>query len=287
MQLRNIGVIILKELQLEEIKKSELNILLEFAKFCDENNLRYFIAYGTLIGTIRHKGFIPWDDDIDIWMPRADYDIFLKTFNLKTENKNLVAISPVDELSINTISKVIDTNTVKIEENVKYKDNKYLGVDIDIFPLDGQPDDYSLFCKYYNKKMKIFKKHKCLITDFSYMNYCKKIAAELYTLFIKYILRYNKSKIDKLIDNINSRYSYESSKYIGSVSSLFNRLQDRFEKEWFEDFLFAEFEGYKFKIPLGYDKILTALYGDYMKLPPENERVTHHQNLMYSKSLDK
>ena len=126
----------MKEISFEESKKLELDILLAVADFCNKNNLTYFLAYGTLIGAIRHKGFIPWDDDIDIQMPREDYNKFIETFS----HERYKTIAPGTPLSKHSFVKVIDTETVKIEAHKKYKKG-FLGVDIDIFPLDGTPSD--------------------------------------------------------------------------------------------------------------------------------------------------
>lgn len=125
----------MRNISFEEMKKVELEILSFFADFCETHNLRYFLAYGTLIGAIRHKGFIPWDDDVDIQMPREDYDILISLFNIGNDSPYRL-ISPLEKQSCYTIVKIIDTRTIKIENGIK---NDPLGIDIDIFPLDGIP----------------------------------------------------------------------------------------------------------------------------------------------------
>lgn len=144
----------LRELTVEEHKKIALDILIEIAKFCDENKISYYLAYGTLVGAVRHKGFIPWDDDIDIQMPRNDYEKFVRRFN--AGHKHLQVVSPTDNAAKHTFAKVIDTRTVKVENGINYKDNEYLGIDVDVFPLDGQPDDEKEYKKYYKKKHDLY-----------------------------------------------------------------------------------------------------------------------------------
>ena len=138
-------------MSLEEHKKVQVDILVSFAKFCEENNLRYFMAYGTLLGAIRHKGFIPWDDDIDVWMPREDYNILIETFKSKN---NYQLIDPRGKMARHPYVKIIDINTIKIEKLVDYREGN-LGVDIDVFPLDGQPDNEREFVIWHNKLTKI------------------------------------------------------------------------------------------------------------------------------------
>ena len=154
----------MKPMSFEETKQVELEILTNVAEFCDKHEIQYFLAYGTLIGAVRHKGFIPWDDDIDIWMPRADYNRFLKIYNKENSDSQYKVISPYDKISRHTFVKVVDTRTVKIESGIDYS-NGYLGIDVDIFPLDGQPDNDKDYFKWYNKLQKYYKLYPYLIMD--------------------------------------------------------------------------------------------------------------------------
>ena len=128
----------MKRISFEEAKRVELDILLHVAKFCDEHGLRYFLAYGTLIGAVRHKGFIPWDDDIDIQMPREDYEKLLELYPKENTDEKYFLLAPEMKGAHHPYAKIIDTRTVKKELGAKK--NNPLGVDIDVFPLDGQPD---------------------------------------------------------------------------------------------------------------------------------------------------
>ena len=258
----------------EEAKQVELDILSNVADFCDAHNLRYCLAYGTLIGAVRHKGFIPWDDDIDIWMPRADYNEFLQRYNNKNGNDRYTVISPYDKRSQHTFAKVIDEATVKFEANADYI-NGHLGVDVDIFPLDGMPEDEQEYIRWYNKLHNIYRKIVYLILD-EKKNVKRRVLLPLIRLWVG-----GKAGILRKTAKLHKQYPFNESTYVGSVESHYNASNNRFKKEWFDSFLLVKFENKEFKIPTEYDKILTQIYGDYMQLPPEEQQKTHHINKMY------
>lgn len=256
----------------DENKRVELEVLCAVADYCDKNNLQYFLAYGTLIGAVRHKGFIPWDDDIDIWMPRADYNKFIKEFR----HDIYEVIDPKSAVARHPFVKVVDTRTVKIESAVDYK-NGTLGVDIDIFPLDGMPDNDGEYLEWYNKIQKYYKAFPAFI-----LKWPKRLKSKVKRAFIKLCFG-SKDKILSKAEELHSLYNYDKCSMVGSVESCYNSVRDRYKKEWFEETASVDFEGLKFKAPIGYHEVLTAYYGDYMKLPPEEERVTHHSNTTYWK----
>ena len=254
------------------------------ASFCDDNNLRYFLAYGTLIGAVRHKGFIPWDDDIDIHMPKPDYNKFIELYNRNKKIKYYSAVIPSEARAKHSYVKVIDERTVKIEQGVKYKNN-FLGIDIDIFPLDGQSDNMDEFCIQYNKVQKLYKRYRRHFIDINYYNKNKNIVSKTILKIKSKILTTFDSKKDISLkwDSIYSEYKYDESKYVGSIASIYNTIEDRYLKKWFDDSVKIEFEGEFFTAPKGYDDVLKTIYGDYMKLPPVEQQITHHSNVNYWK----
>ena len=273
----------MKLIDFEETKKVELGILKEFADFCEENNLSYFLAYGTLIGAIRHKGFIPWDDDVDVWMPRPDYDKLKELFNSQRKNSNYIVVSPHEKVSRHSIVKIIDKRTEKSEKGVDYKYG-VLGVDIDVFPLDGQPEDDCVYEAWYNKLQKIYRRHFVLISQaptafIPKMKYMVKLA-------IIRAIHITKKNILKKAEKNHKKYSYNDSKYVGAVESWSNSRSNRYNKDWFSEAVLVDFEGYKFKAPIGYHEILSKMYGDYMKIPTAEKRVSHHTSKAYWKEDD-
>lgn len=275
----------MKELTVEESNKVALDILLTIADFCDKHNLRYYLTYGTLIGAVRHNGFIPWDDDIDITMPREDYNAFLKLFNEEMKDAQYRVIAPYDKQSKHPFAKVTDTRTVKREEGLYYDvtDGVELGVDVDIFPLDGTPTDDAEYDAWYKKLYRVYFRLLCKTWDVrgggSLVRKLKIVVGKcMYgTMFTTKNALLNKAA------KLHAEYPYEKCEYVGSIESAFNGKGNRVRKEYFDDFVMVSFEGYSFKAPKGYHEVLTSIYGDYMQLPPEEKRVTHHANKIYMK----
>lgn len=260
----------MQKMTMEECKRVELEILIDVAKFCDEHGIEYLLAYGTMLGAVRHKGFIPWDDDIDIYMTRADRNKFLELFTGEAKPKHLEAIGPHDVRSKNTFTKVIDTRTYKAEADYTYPDGE-LGVDIDIFTLDGQPDDDSEFERWFSKLERLY-----TLDFFMTLGKFKTLKRKLAAVAIFPIkIFYPRKKLRLKIDKLHEKYPYETSKYAGATDGICCRRLDRAPKECFDEYIWADFEGHKFKMAKGYDAIMTKMYGDYMQLPPEEERWVH------------
>ena len=260
-----------KPISIVESKKIQFNILRQVANFCEKNNLRYFLAYGTLIGAIRHKGFIPWDDDTDIWMPRKDYNLFLDKFN---SNESYRVINPKEDIAKHSYAKVIDTQTIKIEPNIKY--NQFLGIDIDVFPLDGVPENEEDSILFYEKLQKIYRKHTVCILYPKSRNILRNIK-----IIIKKLFSVDRKKLLLQAEEMHKEYPYEGCKYVACYESSFNSIKNRSLKSDFEDYIMVEFEGEMFRAPIGYDRILKNIYGNYMQLPPEEKRITHHTNKIF------
>lgn len=259
----------MKEIKdIDELRSIQLEALKDVHKFCEENNLRYFLAYGTLIGAIRHKGYIPWDDDIDILMPRPDYERFLKTYN----NEIYEALSyKKNKQYPYPYGKVFDKRTV-LKEYSSFDLN--FGVYIDVFPLDGVPENpqkAKVICEkihILNNIMNL-KKNKVKGIKRSFKKQIMFIILQCIVCFIPY--RWVIKKTDKLC----STETYESSKqHVGCfMDGEYFRLHS---KEACKNLILSEFENNQFYIPQGYDEILTNNYGNYMQLPPEKERISTH-----------
>ncbi len=266
----------MREIQFEEMKKIELNILIYFTEVCEENNLRYYLGGGTLLGAVRHKGFIPWDDDIDVMMPRPD---FQKLLSLSINNENYNIIKPGTAGYYYNFAKLVDTRTILEEKGIKIIDG--LGVYIDIFPLDGMPETPDARKKRFKELNSIRKRinNTCLLkpkfhrNPFAYLNACRIYNSnkniDLSSLQKKYL--------DSALKN-----SFDDSEFVFAAGGAYG-ARDIFPGKWFEKEIELQFENLSVKAFNGYDFYLTQLYGDYMTLPPEDKRVTPHHTIVYFK----
>ena len=265
----------MREMTLEEIRKTEIEILDVIAKFCDERKINYWIDCGTLLGAIRHKGFIPWDDDIDVGMLRPDYERFMNEFNGYNPQYELRCFEN-DSKWIFSFGKVCDTETF-VDEGRREK----FGVSVDIFVYDNAPDDDNILRKMLIKrdilnKMNSARLHNILKPTKG--NIFRKISVHSVRLILRLFSRYY--FVEKLIEN-SKRYVLEDTKRVGNFSVWgFGYCS----KDVFDSFIDVEFEGKKYKAPIGYDKWLRAQYGDYMQLPPVEKRVRTHPFAAYRKT---
>lgn len=254
----------MKPISSQELKKIQIDILKRVAVFCDQHDITYFLAFGTLIGAIRHKGYIPWDDDIDIAMPRPDYDKFISLFNQENTHFQVISME-TDRYYGFAFAKAHDTRTI-INETQYHQD--HFGVYIDIFPIDGIKDTKQLY--------KLRRINKCLHTkkaNFTQRKLSKKIINALGKIIL---LPFSTHYILEIIDRISRQCPYGSTSKAGCICDSVVRERAMVDTDVFSGSLLHEFEGDLFKIPIGYDKWLRNIYGDYMKLPPEEKRVTHH-----------
>ena len=259
----------MKDIDLNELKKIQINVLDAFVEFCEKRNLTYFLAYGTLLGAVRHKGYIPWDDDIDVMMPREDYNVLLKTFNMSGERYRVIHYS-IDNAFPMPYAKVYDTNTI-FEEGVRTK--FHLGVNIDVFPLDYVSDNikecrkqmsYTLFMRKLQvlKNIKILKKRRFFKNLFIFIN--------------RPILFFVSNKLLNRFINLNAmRFFKNQSNLIANCVDPSNK-DEIFYSEYFDSSDSLIFEGSYYNVPSKYNEVLTKMYGDYMRLPPMEQQKTHH-----------
>lgn len=257
---------------LKEIQELEYNILKEFDAFAKENNIKYFLCGGTLLGAIRHEGFIPWDDDIDICLLREDYDRMIslvrekRTFQNKPQYRFCL---PLDDNYIYPYVKIVDDSTIVYEKDINHK--FCLGVWIDIFPMDSWPESKKEIGKALKKhsKYKFFNKiyvaghlssvQKKIIGTIGKIGYAIICHGKTYKYWV--------SKMLSLIEP-------SQSEIVGNRAWP-NKDKEMFNKKIFEDIEYRKFVDQKFPVPIGYDEYLTKMYGDYMQIPKQEDRIYH------------
>lgn len=264
----------MKKLNEEDVKRIQIEILDVVSEFCDTNKIHYWLDSGTLLGAVRHKGYIPWDDDIDLGMLRPDYDRFVAEFNRSNMKYKLICIENTPDYYA-AFGKVIDTDTVLYEPD---RTGKKLAVNIDIFVYDNAPDDDKKVKRMYRIRDRL--QFMALFSWGNQILKSDKFHKRLMKRFLHSICRLQSTEtlIKKEIEN-SMKYSDIKTKRVGNFTSV-SRIAC--SKAIFDFFIEMDFEGKKYKAPGGYDEWLRAFYGDYMQLPPEEKRVTHHQYEAYS-----
>lgn len=265
----------MKELSLQEIKEIEIELLKHFHNFCVENDIRYFISHGTLLGSLRYKGFIPWDDDLDVLVPREDYDKLLSIYPDR-EMYKLFSYER-DSSYLYPYAKLCDMSTRKIE--CGYNNGVELGIDIDVFPLDYWNSDFNLAkgeVKVQRRNMKAL--GLCKLDKPDSRHPFKRFVKGIVMKLVK--LRGSAYYVEQIMKGAH-KPEQKGSRYMGGKAWNVYGERDILPAEVFAQAIEVEFEGHKFFAPVGYDTFLTSLYGDYMPEPPVEKRKTHHSFKAY------
>ena len=267
----------MKELTLQEIQSQSLEILQAVHDFCVAHDIKYSLAYGTLIGAIRHKGFIPWDDDIDIIMPRSDYERFTASFSAP----RLGLVCEKDKDYYLNYCRVYDTektgSTTFLPIGKDYKG----GIWIDVFPADGVSDDKEVFVRNIGEVKKNWMKqlrYRYSLASFRDILRTCGIKDFLILMAVK-LSGQGRKKLDLNNDIVRKnavRIPYGATEHWSQLCILDDGIRNYQLCEDFSETIDAEFEGRSFKIMKGYDRVLRNIYGDYMQLPPEEQRQPKH-----------
>ena len=259
--------------EIRDLQLKSLEILLYFKDFCQEHNLMFYLCGGCCIGAIRHKGFIPWDDDVDVFMPREDYDKLENLWLQYADNERYSYCRTNKKESFETmLTQISDNYTTFIKTNLKDFDINH-GIKLEIIPLDGVPNSKIkrkiqmmwaiLFC-LFNRQFPPQNKGK-------FANFIGKF---LLSIFRTKHIRY---KLWTFAEKQMTKYPINSeTQYVTELCVTYKYMKNQYPKEFFEKAIYREFEGHKMPIPVGYDGYLHMAFGNYMELPPEKERVPKH-----------
>lgn len=260
---------------LERLHKIEIEILNEIVRICEKEKLQYFLIGGTLLGAVRHKGFIPWDDDLDIAMPRESYEKFINATKIHLDSKYEVDFIETNAYYWLPFIKIRKKNTIYREGLLGSVDNTKDGVWVDIFPLDNAKYQESFLQKIQAKAVKKLRHIITLVQGYHKTTsmsgkitkvICKSIGVKRLFKFQEKLMKiFNSSKNSYFYINLGSQYNYVKQTIPMSVYHPAGKL---------------EFEGKLYSAPRDYGYILSRIYGDYMELPPENKRITHKPSVI-------
>jgi lipopolysaccharide cholinephosphotransferase len=263
---------VLSKSELKEIQNIELGALIEFDRVCRKHKINYCLTGGTLLGAIRHHGFIPWDDDVDIAVMRSDYDRLSRICKKEMDPKYFYQDHRTDKNWYRLYAKIRVNNTV-FKELAHNNQSIHHGVFIDIFPIDVIPDEkqkatkqyllYQLFCKGISAKY--------------INNECRSGKKRLFAEMAKLIyLPFSLSFLFRKAEMIARKYNQSNNRMVINFSGAYGN-KEVFPKEFFLNTMDYKFENHVFRIPKSYDVMLKQLYGNYMELPPRSKRISHHK----------
>ncbi len=260
-----------QQLSLKELRQLEFEMLVLLRDFCEEHQLRYFLSNGTLLGAVKYKGFIPWDDDIDIFLPRKDYDYFIEHF-VDSEQYQLFSPERVKGYAF-PFAKLCDRTTRREEPN--NNNGAVLGVDVDIFPLDAWDENAQKHAKKQAKRMIWLRlaKNRTITARNPLKRVFKKAAARVCKQFGSTYF------VNRLKEA--ARSSTQNPTYMGCVVWPVYGVREVVPASVFSETVQVEFEGERFSAPAGYDIYLRSLYGDYEQDPPLEKQKTHHRFVAY------
>ncbi len=276
--IRHSGGIVKRQLSADEIKSTELNILLEFDRICTEHNLDYVLAYGTCLGALRHQGFIPWDDDIDVCMPRDSYEKLFEIFQQGVDTPYQL-VTHRDGSSIYQFFKLIDPNTESYETFVGKKHP--IGLWIDIFPLDRcNPDAADAFDAIKRKNERIGLKRSFTVTDTSVASTpAIKLVKKIVCPFARalYDVADLNRKLEDLALELPQATGADTNAAIdeGAYCDFLGGDMHVMDASLLFPAARAMFEGHSLPVPARAKEYLTLAYGDWHALPPEDQRHLH------------
>lgn len=269
------------ELEVKKTQKILLNILDEILRVCETENLNVFLGGGSLLGSLRHKGFIPWDDDIDLFMPREDYEKLSKIWKNCADEKYVLIRTTKDKNYHFRVIGIADSQTTVVK---KYNIGSDLvhALFVDIMPIDGIPNSKLL------RGIQIV--DACLFNVFNVQrkaNFENKLISLVTDMALRLIKNTNiRYMIWSHSERRISKYSLYDTAYCKELTTKTRAMFRPLPSDWFINYDYGEFEGRKVKIPSGAEKWMTQIYGDFMTLPPDDEQVPIHDSTVVFKDLD-
>lgn len=275
-----------KEDKNKKVQELTIELLKVFIKICEENNLRYYFTGGALIGVLRHQGFIPWDDDIDVGMPRKDYDRFLKLMEKKIPEGYGICNRYTDENWHFAMSQFIDKESEIVIHLAEEERRAHIW--IDVFPLDGLPS--GKIARWIRVKNILLHRYLVQIAFISTQVDAKRSRPWYEKMILKFFKvipigkMINTNRVLDHLEKILRKSDFDKAEYAGNMLGRY-REREVVPKKYFGNPKKGKFENIDVNIPEMSHELQTALYGDYMKLPPEKDRVAHNVDILKAREL--
>ena len=256
---------------LPHLHRCELLIVNEIKRLCEKNGIKYFMIAGTLLGAVRHRGFIPWDDDMDIGMLREDYERFISAAETDLDSRFFIQTTETDAYYGLSFAKLLLKNTSLVENNAAN------GIFVDIFPFDAVPESPKEESKH--KKRTYFLKRLLLAKQNYRVCGKKEYAKRLVYSGLKFVsLFYSREKLCKKLQSECRRYNIPNKmpERIVNIGGAYGYSRETIRCEWVDSTVELPFEEFTFAAPVGYKAYLEYFYGDYMTPPPEDKRYNRH-----------
>lgn len=260
--------------ELKQVQEKSLEMAKYFVNFCEENNLLCYLCGGGAIGALRHKGFIPWDDDLDFFMPRKDYEKLFELWKKKADKRYFISKSGKKYIDRNLFITIRDRNTTCIKPYQKDLNIPH-GLALDVLPLD-----------YYPKSR--IERKKQILWALIYSLYCAQTVPTNHgkimnlgsKILLKIIPKKLRYKIWKFAEKNMTKYERHNSDGITELCSGPHYMMKKYPMDAFDDKIYKEFEETKMPIPVGYDKYLKTAFGDYMTPPSLDKQRPHHDAII-------
>lgn len=258
--------------EIRKIQQKSLEMALYFKKICEENHLMFYFCGGCCIGSIRHKGFIPWDDDVDVFMPRKDYEKLRRIWKRRADTEHYTMEDSNEYHNDRNLFLNIRDNTTTFIRPYQTDLDISHGLILDVLPIDGCPDGRfrRAFQLMWATVYSVYRSQRIPENHGRLMNMLGKLALSIVP---SGKIRYH---IWHFAEKQMTKYRMEDCRYVTELCAGPHYMKNRYPRKAFEKAVYKEFEGHMMPVPQGYDEYLKIAFGDYMKLPPEEKRVAHH-----------